>query len=129
LWSSVFASNYANQQLLNNMSEVKPDPAADQHASSEPKLAEDETKKVTEGTTEGGESTAAKAAGAASTAGAAVKDSVFSMFGGGPKKEKKEEDDEGADEPSGSSKKKAEDVSFLRVCSHHGSDFWRSYRD
>jgi Ran-binding protein 1 len=95
------------------MSEIKPDPAADQQTSSEPRLAEDETKKVTEGSTEGAESAASKAAGAAASTGAAIKDNVFSMFGGGPKKAKepKAEDDEGADEPSGSSKKKTDDVS------------------
>ncbi|KAF2103479.1 hypothetical protein NA57DRAFT_33643 [Rhizodiscina lignyota] len=83
--------------------ETKPDPSAEQVASSEPKLAQDETEKVTTGVTGGeGASVASKAA----AAGTAVKDNVFSMFGGGPKKEKKADDDEGKDEPSGSSKKK-----------------------
>ena len=99
-------------------SDTKLDPSAEAAASAEPRLAKDETEKVTTGVTEGKkddagekEGVAAKAAGA----GAAVKDSVFSMFGGGPKREKKEEADEGKDEPSGSSKKKDEDVSLSRV--------------
>lgn len=96
------------------MAEPSETPAAEQVASSEPKLSKDETEKVTTGVTDSqkdggaeGEGVAAKAA----AAGASVKDNVFSMFGGGPKKEKKEEVDEGKDEPSGSSKKKTADVS------------------
>lgn len=108
------------------MSDVaKPDPAADQAATSGPRLVEDETAKVTTGiaankpeTTESTESTATKdvknekpitekATEAATSAAAAVKDNVFSMFGGGPAKVKKEEVDD-ADEPSGASKPKGE---------------------
>lgn len=89
--------------------EVKSDPAAEQVASSEPKLQEDLTKRVTDDVTDGSKndkSVTEKVSAAATT----VKSDVFSMFGGGPKKEKVE-DDEGKDEPSGSSKaQKAEDV-------------------
>jgi hypothetical protein len=104
-------------------------PSADQTASSEPRLAEQETKLATnpKGTEDsktpaksGEKSVVGKATDAASQAATGVKDSVFSMFGGGAKKEKKPEEDD-ADEPSGSSKaKKAddEDVSFGIWSSH-----------
>ena len=98
--------------------ETKPTPAADQTASSEPKLAESEIKlatnpigdesKETPSTgptlTESATNAASNAATSATAAAAGVKDSVFSMFGGGGKKEKKEDEDAGKDEPSGSSK-------------------------
>jgi Ran-binding protein 1 len=94
--------------------ETKPTPAADQTASSEPRLAQDETKLATNPV--GDESKEAPNSNATITetvgnAAAGVKDSVFSMFGGGAKKEKKVDDDDDAkDEPSGSSKaKKADD--------------------
>ena len=109
-------------------SATKPDPAAEATASSEPRLAKDETEKLTTGLTEesknddsgsgsgnvgvGGVIGGAKAVTEKATS--AVKDNVFAMFGGGTKKEakddrsgeggKKEEDEEGADEPSGSAK-------------------------
>ena len=105
--------------------EAKPTPSADQTASSEPKLAEDETKLATNPVgdeskeapnagptyTESATNVATSAATSASAAAAGVKDSVFSMFGGGGKKEVKKDEDEGKDEPSGSSKaqKDAED--------------------
>ncbi|KAI9711831.1 MAG: hypothetical protein M1820_001976 [Bogoriella megaspora] len=95
-------------------SDTKLDPAAEAASGTEPKLAKDETEKVTSAVTEStkdnanapesGESVTDKASNAAS----AVKENVFSMFGGGPKKEKKEEEED-VDEPSGSSKKKDED--------------------
>lgn len=92
--------------------ETKPTPSADQTASSEPRLAQDETKLATNPV--GDESKEAPNTNATVTetvtnAAAGVKDSVFSMFGGGGKKEKKaEEDDDAKDEPSGSSKAKKE---------------------
>lgn len=97
---------------------AEPTPSAGQEASSEPRLAEQETQLATEpkGTedstkaaTEDDKSTVSKVTDTASTAASGVTDSVFSMFGGGAKKEKKAEEDD-ADEPSGSSKaKKADD--------------------
>ncbi|KAF2838298.1 hypothetical protein M501DRAFT_936333 [Patellaria atrata CBS 101060] len=96
----------------------KPDLSADQTASSEPRVAEDETKKVTtdvtEDTSKPGEDKPTEEKPATYTetavnAATTVKENVFSMFGGGPKKEKKVEEDD-VDEPSGSSKaKKAEE--------------------
>ena len=94
-----------------------PIPSAGQTASSEPRLAEEETKLATnpKGTedstapaTGDDKSTVSKATEATSSAATGVKDSVFSMFGGGAKKKKVVKEDD-ADEPSGSSKaKKAE---------------------
>jgi len=76
--------------------------------SAEPKLAKDETKRVTSDVTEASKaetSVTEKATNAAT----AAKDNVFSMFGGGSKPARTEvADDE--NEPSGSSKKKATDV-------------------
>lgn len=96
----------------------KETPSATQTASSEPRLAEQETKLATNPVGNESSTTPAKtdeqsavgkAASEASAAATGVKDSVFSMFGGGAKKEKKVEEDD-ADEPSGSSKaKKADD--------------------
>lgn len=84
----------------------------------EPKLAVDETKKVTEqapaeAAEKNKENTslsglASQAGSSAAETAQGVKDNVFSMFGGGQKKEKKEEPDD-VDEPSGSSKKKSGD--------------------
>lgn len=96
--------------------ETKPEPTPEQPAAPGPRLAEDETNRVTTATTEASKPSEEKsvpsisemASNAASSATAAVKDNVFSMFGGGPKKEKKEEAKE-VDEPSGSSKAKAAD--------------------
>ncbi|KAJ9658394.1 Ran GTPase binding protein Sbp1 [Neophaeococcomyces mojaviensis] len=95
-----------------------PTPSADQTASSEPRLAEQETELATnpKGTQDSTEpkadddkSTVSKVSETASAAVSGVKDSVFSMFGGGGPKEKKTEEDV-KDEPSGSSKaKKADD--------------------
>ena len=98
--------------------DTKLDPAAERASDAEPKLAKDETSKLTSGVTDGSSKSAEKsgqsytemASNAATTATSAVKDSVFSMFGGGAKKEKKAEEDD-VDKPSGSSKaKKGEDV-------------------
>ncbi|KAL9076863.1 MAG: hypothetical protein Q9157_003530 [Trypethelium eluteriae] len=95
-------------------SDTKLDPAAQAASAAEPKLAKEETQKVTTGVTEdqkeGGEKTVEGNTGdtvteKASNAASAVKENVFSMFGGGPKKERKEEEND-VDEPSGSSKKK-----------------------
>ena len=107
-------------------SATKPDPAAEASAASGPRLAKDETEKLTTGVTGdskkdetgaegGGVIGGAKAATEKATS--AVKDNVFAMFGGGTKKEskddgsgdgadgkKKDEGEEGADEPSGSAK-------------------------
>lgn len=94
--------------------ETKQDPVAEQKASTEPKLAKDETNKVTRDVTEstandGAQTSTGKpaptfsgmATNAAQTA-TTTAGNVFSMFGGGPKKEKKENEE--VDEPSGSSK-------------------------
>ena len=97
-------------------SDTKVDPAAQAASAQEPKLAKDETQKVTTGFTQeskdgtgAGKEQGGSVTDKASNAASAVKENVFSMFGGGPKKEKKEEEDD-VDEPSGSSKKKAGDV-------------------
>ncbi|KAF2087492.1 hypothetical protein K490DRAFT_73860 [Saccharata proteae CBS 121410] len=92
-------------------SNTKLDPAAEQAAAAEPKLAKDETEKVTTAVTEDKKepeqsSATQSVTETATSAAAAVKDNVFSMFGGGPKKEKKEE--EATDEPSGSAKAQKE---------------------
>ena len=95
-------------------SDTKVDPAAQAASAQAPKLAQDETEKVTTGVTGENEgSTGETVPEKASNAASAVKENVFSMFGGGPKKEKKEEVDD-VDELSGSSKKK-DDVSFRTV--------------
>lgn len=95
----------------------KETPSATQTASSEPRLAEQETKLATnpigtESSTTAKpdeQSVVGKAASDVSAAATGVKDSVFSMFGGGAKKEKKVEEEE-ENERSGSSKaKKAEE--------------------
>ncbi|KAI9831345.1 MAG: hypothetical protein M1819_005119 [Sarea resinae] len=102
--------------------DTKLDPAAEQSASLEPKLAEKETELATnpaqetsttdkaETSAEGEKTTltdmASTAGSTAAAAAAGVKDNVFSMFGGGAKKEKKEEEEQtGEVEESGSSKK------------------------
>lgn len=112
--------------------DAKPTPSADQFVSDEPRLAEHETKLVTDpsGTeadktepseerpsfTETLSNAAASAGGQASATASGVKDSVFSMFGGGEKKEKKAgAEDEGNDEPSGSSKAKKDDEDDVRT--------------
>lgn len=101
----------------------KDTPAATQTASSEPRLAEDETKLATNpigadpsATSNTGDdtSTVSKVTSEASAAASGVKDSVFSMFGGGAKKEKKVEEEE-TDEPSGSSKAKKADDDDVRA--------------
>lgn len=107
---------------MSDATEPKPTPSADQAASSEPRLAADETKLATDPI--GDESKAAPATTGSTVtetvtnAAVGVKDSVFSMFGGGAKKEKKvEEGDDAKEEPSGSSKAKKDDddeVSSLR---------------
>jgi Ran-binding protein 1 len=110
-------------------STAEPTPSAEQTASSEPRLAEQETQLAThlkgdasteEATTQPASYTDA-ATNVASTAAATVtataanmKDSVFSMFGGGTKTEKKEEKE--VDEPSGSSKAKKAEADDDDVC-------------
>ena len=103
---------------MSSNTDTRLDPAAEQAASSEPRLAQQETELATnpkdtgsEPTTSKGEQSgltkiASNAASSATTVVSGVKDNVFSMFGGGAKKEKKEEPDDDADEPSGSSKAK-----------------------
>lgn len=114
---------------MSDATETKPTPSADQTASSEPRLAADETKLATnpvgDESKEAPKTDSTAEAGTASTAtstlastAAGVKDSVFSMFGGGGKKEKKaeEEDDAAKEEPSGSSKAaKKDDDEEVRV--------------
>lgn len=104
---------------MSEPAEVKPTNSADIPASSEPRLAETETKLASDPSGAGTETAkdtsvgkqtytemVSSAAGNATAAATGVKDSVFSMFGGGEKKEKKlaEEDDAAKNEPSGSSK-------------------------
>ena len=98
-------------------------PADEKVASTEPKLAKQETELVTNpkdaqigSTSEGKKPSsytdmASGVTASATTAASGMKDSVYSMFGGGVKKEKKVEAEDDADEPSGSSraKKDAED--------------------
>ena len=109
---------------MSSNTDTKLDPSAEQTASSEPKLAQQETELATN--PKGDESleaskdakpttytamasNAAASATATATATAAnMKDNVFSMFGGGAKKDKKPETEEAANEPSGSSKAKKE---------------------
>jgi Ran-binding protein 1 len=101
-------------------------------ASSEPRIAEEETQvatnpEATEASTEEKPATytdmssnaATTAATSATTAAAGVKDSVFSMFGGGAKKETKVEDTDAANDRSGSSKaqKEREDEEVGYNCS------------
>ncbi|MCJ1407495.1 hypothetical protein MMC19_001566 [Ptychographa xylographoides] len=96
--------------------DTKADPAEDQVASTEPRLAQQETELATNPqSNEAAESAnkqgssytelASNVAASATGAAANMKDNVFSMFGGGAKKEKKEEP-ETTEEPSGSSKAK-----------------------
>ena len=110
--------------------DTKADPSNEQVASSEPRVAQQETELVTN--PKGDESSesatnppatytgmASNAAATAVTTAANMKDNVFSMFGGGAKKEKKEQAEEDSNEPSGSSKAKKdaedEDVSQTLV--------------
>lgn len=107
-----------------------------QVASSEPRLAEEETKlatnpAATESTNDENPDTSTKeepttndekpatytdmasnaastVASSATTAAAGVKDSVFSMFGGGEKKETKVQDDDAVNDRSGSAKAQKE---------------------
>jgi len=107
---------------MSSNTDTKLDPSAEVAASSEPKLAQTETKLATnpqhgedsakdESKTEGAAPTVVEqatnvASAAASTvtgAASAMQDSVFSMFGGGAKKEKKDEDEDRG-ETSGSAK-------------------------
>lgn len=111
--------------------DAKPTSSADQTASSDLKLASDETKLVTNPigdeskeapatdaqastVTEQATAAASTVANTATAAATGVKDSVFSMFGGGAKKEKKEDEEEAAAEPSGSSKAKKDDDDDVR---------------
>jgi len=83
-------------------------PADERGAQAGPKLAKDETKRVTTDVTEtstAGSSLTDKATSAAT----AAKDNVFAMFGGGSRPVRTEAA-EATDEPSGSSKKKATNV-------------------
>ncbi|KAI9671399.1 MAG: hypothetical protein M1831_004308 [Alyxoria varia] len=102
-------------KMAEKSEETKLNPADEQAAAAEPKLAKDETAKVDgsadQPSTKEKASTAASSAASTAASGAAgVKDNVFSMFGGGAKKEKKEDDDEeGKNEPSGSSKAKKDE--------------------
>ncbi|MCJ1284016.1 hypothetical protein MMC26_003347 [Xylographa opegraphella] len=102
---------------MSSNTESKLDPSAEQVASSEPKLAQQETELVTnpkgdeysESATNHPATYTGMASNAAATAAstaANMKDNVFSMFGGGAKKEKKEQAEEDTNEPSGSSKAK-----------------------
>lgn len=114
---------------MSSNTETSLDPAAQHQASTEPRLAQQETElathpkdvqsgsaaeTTTEPTTESttGDSKLATLTESASNAAAAMKDNVFSMFGGGAKKEKKPEPEDDVNEPSGSSKAKkdAEDA-------------------
>lgn len=122
-----YPSNYFQPAKMADASgDAKPTPSADQTASSDLRVAGDETKLVTNPigdetkeapasdtqtstVTETASTAATNVATSASAAAAGVKDSVFSMFGGGAKKEKKEDEDDAKDEPSGSSKVKKED--------------------
>lgn len=103
------------------MSETKPTTSDDQTASSEPRLAEQETHLATNpaGTesstdekpttyTDMASNAASTAASSTTAAASGVKDSVFSMFGGGAKKETKAEDDDTANDRSGSAKAQKE---------------------
>ena len=96
---------------MSSNTDTKLDPAEEQVASSEPKLAQQETELVTnpkgpqeESATGDGEHPSYTQM--ATSAASGVKDNVFSMFGGGAKKEKKEEPEDDTNEPSGSSKAK-----------------------
>lgn len=117
------------------MSETKPTTSDDQTASSEPRLAEQETHLATNpaGTesstdekpttyTDMASNAASTAASSTTAAASGVKDSVFSMFGGGAKKETKAEDDDTANDRSGSAKaqKEKEDGDVGYIC----SGFW-----
>jgi len=106
---------------------AEPTPSGNQIASSEPRLAQQETALATnpKGTqdstapkTEDDQGIVSKVTESATAAATGVKDSVFSMFGGGGPKTAKKVDDDDKDEPSGSSKaKKAEDDED--VCAIH----------
>lgn len=129
----VLASHFLHKpalfQTYPNMSEntdTKLNPAEQDAESNQPKLAKDETEKVTSKVTEDtaadkkentstSEGMASLTTDKAASGGTGMKDNMFSMFGGGAKKEKKEEDDAGADEPSGSSKKKDGEVGLRRI--------------
>ena len=109
---------------MSSNTDTKLDPSAEHAASSEPKLAKQETELATHPKgdesleaskpakpttyTEMATSAAATATANATATAANLKDNVFSMFGGGTKKEKKEESEEAVNEPSGSSKAKKE---------------------
>lgn len=123
---------------MSQASEDQSTPLGQTPASSEPQLAETETKLATNPSGSEAESSkdtlatdnkptytdmASDVAGSATAAAAGVKDSVFSMFGGGGTKEKKVEEDKAEDnERSGSAKaakdKEAEEeeVSAAGVC-------------
>ena len=113
-------------------------PEDEQVASSEPKLAQQETELVTHPKGDNNESVsdskqpdtstglAKSAATSATTAATGMKDGIFSMFGGGAKKEKRVEPEDDVNEPSGSSKAKkdAEDAENaenpeVRTDKHH----------
>ena len=109
---------------MSSNTDTKLDPAAENAASNEPKLAKQETELATNPKgdesleapksakpttyTEMATNVAATATANATATAANLKDNVFSMFGGGTKKEKKEESEEAINEPSGSSKAKKE---------------------
>ena len=123
---------------MSSNTDTKPDHSSAQAASSEPKLATQETELATNPKgdesleaskpdkpttyTEMATNVAASATANATATAANLKDNVFSMFGGGTKKEKKEESEEAVNEPSGSSKAKKEaeedDVRALLPRSH-----------
>jgi len=103
------------------MSETKPTTSDAQTASSEPRVAEQETELATHpaGTesatdeksatlTDKASDAVTTVASSATAAATGVKDSVFSMFGGGEKKETKVEDEGAANDRSGSAKAQKE---------------------
>ena len=108
-------------------SDTKLDPAAEQAAAAEPKLASTETELATNPKSvqedskeaEGGDSKTytEKASEAATSAATGMKANVFSMFGGGAKKEKKEDTEE-AGETSGSAKAQKEKEDEVCVLIH-----------
>ena len=103
---------------MSSNTDTQLDPKEEQIASTEPKLAQQETDLVTHpkgdesSTTEQQPPTiteqASNVAATVTSTAANMKDSVFSMFGGGVKKEKKQGPEDEVNEPSGSNKAKKE---------------------
>ena len=127
------------RKAVATMSGTNPTTSDDQTASSEPRVAEQETELATHpaGTesatdeksatlTDKASDAVTTVASSATAAATGVKDSVFSMFGGGEKKETKVEDEGAANDRSGSAKaqKEKEDDEVCHdpwVLSHHGA--------